>query len=224
MKNIYKKVQKFTAAVLGKFLSIFFPYRLYVRIEYIYRLTYTAWIKSEYKTIGSNCIIGPSINLLNGKYIILGDNVILGKNLVLNAWDKFEGNSFHPVIEIGCNSRIGDDSHITAINKIFIGKNVLTGKKLTITDNSHGLFDIESLQVEPIRRKLYSKGPVVIEDNVWIGEKVTILPGVTIGYGSIIGANSVVSMDIPKYSLAVGAPAKIIKYIDYKDRKFNNGV
>ena len=114
-------------------------------------------------------------------------------------------------ITIGDNSHIGDNVHITAINKVSIGNNVLTGRWVTITDNSHGQFSSTELQVSPEERKLYSKGPVVIEDNVWISDKVTICPGVTIGKGSVIGANSVVTKSIPPYSLAVGIPAKVVK-------------
>lgn len=58
---------------------------------------------------------------------------------------------------------------------------------------------------------LISKGPVVIEDNVWIGEHACIMPGTTIGKGSIVGANAVVTKDVPPYSLVGGVPAKLIK-------------
>ena len=63
-------------------------------------------------------------------------------------------------------------------------------------------------------RAMYSKGPIVIEDNVWIGEMVCILPNVKIGKGSIIGANAVVTKDIPAHALAGGNPAKVIKIIE----------
>ena len=63
----------------------------------------------------------------------------------------------------------------------------------------------------PSLRKLYSKGPVIIEDNVWIGEGVAILPNVIIGENSIIGANAVVTKDIPRNSVVGGNPAKIIR-------------
>ena len=65
----------------------------------------------------------------------------------------------------------------------------------------------------PINRPLFSKGPVVIEDNVWIGDKATILSGVTIGMGAIVGANSVITKDIPAYAVVAGSPAKIIKML-----------
>jgi acetyltransferase-like isoleucine patch superfamily enzyme len=71
----------------------------------------------------------------------------------------------------------------------------------------------------PSERDLYSKGSVTIEDNVWIGDKVTILPNVRIGEGSVIGANSVVTKDIPPFCVAAGNPAKIIRKLnEHKSR------
>lgn len=67
------------------------------------------------------------------------------------------------------------------------------------------------LDIQPNLRPLVSKGPIIIEENVWIGEMVCILGGVHIGKGSIIGAGSVVTKNIPPYSLACGIPAKVVK-------------
>lgn len=67
------------------------------------------------------------------------------------------------------------------------------------------------MDMPPTQRPIYSKGPVVIGDNVWIGDKATILPNVSIGKGAIIAANSVVTKDVPEYSVFAGNPAKIIK-------------
>ena len=82
---------------------------------------------------------------------------------------------------------------------------------MTITDNSHGETDYDSLSIPPIKRSITSKGSVVIGNNVWIGDKVTILPGVTVGDGVVIAANAVVTKDIPPYCIAGGNPAKILK-------------
>jgi acetyltransferase-like isoleucine patch superfamily enzyme len=65
----------------------------------------------------------------------------------------------------------------------------------------------------PTERKVISKGAVIIGENVWIGDKVTILPGVEIGNGVVIGANSVVTKDIPSYCVVGGNPAKVIKQL-----------
>lgn len=94
-----------------------------------------------------------------------------------------------------------------------IGKNVLTGRWITIVDNAHGDFNSAMINIAPIHRPLYIKGEVQIDDNVWIGDKVTIVSGVKIGQNSIIGANSVVTKNIPANCIAGGNPAKIIKVI-----------
>lgn len=174
-------------------------------------MLYTFWISPEFKVIGKGSVILSSIHLVGGKYIILGENVVIGKGVDLTAWDNYGSDVFYPEILIGNNCKIGDDCHITAINKIVLGKNVLLGKKITITDNSHGKIDFAALNLPPCGRQLFSKGNVVINDGVWIGDKATILPGVEIGENAIIGANSVVTKNIPKNSVVGGNPAQIIR-------------
>lgn len=161
---------------------------------------------------------GEIAQFLGGGYITIGDGTTFGDYIYLTAWDRYicvEGGKekeqkFTPQIKIGDNCHFGAYNHITAINRIRIGDNCLTGKWVTITDNSHGTTDGDSLHIEPIRRPLFSKGPVIIGNDVWIGDKATILPGVTIGDGAVIGANAVVSKDVPAYSVVGGNPAKRI--------------
>lgn len=161
-----------------------------------------------------NVFFAPKANriLTNGK-VSIGENTRFGKMAVLTAWDKFNGQSFSPRITIGRNCNFGDFIHITAINRIIIGDNVLIGRWITITDNSHGSIDKHLLSTPPHLRPLVSKGPVVIGNNVWIGDKATILPNVTIGDSAVIAANAVVTKDVPPYSVAAGNPAVIIKQL-----------
>lgn len=146
-------------------------------------------------------------------HIKIGKDCVIGKGSTLTAWPERSVNNQSEII-FGDNVKIGAYSHITAVNKIVIGNNVLTGKNVLITDNAHGASNLASLNIPPSKREIYSKGEVIIEDNVWIGEKVSILPGTHIGYGSIIAANSVVSRDIPPLCVVGGIPAKIIKKLD----------
>lgn len=113
-------------------------------------------------------------------------------------------------MKIGSHCSFGAYNHITCANRVIIGDNCLTGKWVTITDNSHGETDSDSLHLSPTKRPITSKGPVVIGNNVWIGDKATILPGVTIGDGAVIAANAVVTKDVPKYSVVGGNPARIL--------------
>ena len=82
---------------------------------------------------------------------------------------------------------------------------------MTISDNNHGSTDFDTLHEVSVNRKLYTKGPVIIGNNVWIGDKATILGGVTIGDGAVIAANAVVTKDVPAYSVVGGNPARVIK-------------
>lgn len=173
---------------------------------------YTGYYSRKFAKFGSNNLILPYFQMTRGfDSIEIGSNCILGHNLQLTLWHNTDYPSSK--IIIGNNSAIGDNSHITAINRIIIGDNVLMGKRVLITDNAHGATCKELLITPPHKRPLFSKGPVIIEDNVWIGEKATILPDVRIGYGSIIGANAVVTKDVPPFSLVAGNPARVIKTI-----------
>lgn len=195
---------------LGSLLSIFQSYK----IKAIKELIYTGKYKFKFKKFGENSVILPKFrNVCGMNYISIGNNSYIGSLVTLTAYDRYQNQIFIPKITIGDNSCIGDFSHVTCINEIRIGNNVRMGKNILITDNSHGLSEKSEIEIAPNKRPLYSRGPVIIEDNVWIGEKSSILPGVSVGYGSIIAANSVVTKDVPPFTVVGGNPAKVIKEI-----------
>lgn len=159
-----------------------------------------------------NVHIKSSMTILGGKYISIGEQTHFDKECVLTAYDHtLDGSTFTPEIQIGAGCDFGAWNHITAINKIVIGDNLLTGKWVTITDNNHGTTEAKTLQTPPLTRKMISKGAVVIGNNVWIGDKATILPGVMIGDGAVIAANSVVTKNVAAYSIVAGNPARVVK-------------
>jgi len=119
------------------------------------------------------------------------------------------------VVEVGATLTIGDECHleygvsIAASERITIGDRAHIGPYVMIIDSEyHHVYD---------RAGRPSSRPVVIEDDVWIGAKASILPGVTVGRGSIVGAGAVVTKDVPPFSIAGGVPAKVIGQID-RDR------
>lgn len=166
----------------------------------------TAFCKSDHVIwFGSvRSLIGPQC-------MKIGRSTAFGDCLYLTAWTSFLDQKFTPEIIIGNDCCFGAYNHITAINKIVIGDGCLTGKWVTISDNNHGTTSLEDLKKKPMERHIYSKGPVIIGKNVWIGDKSTILSGVNIGDGAIIAANSVVTKDVPPYCVVAGSPARIIK-------------
>lgn len=155
----------------------------------------------------------PPLYLIHSKYVLLGEKVRISEYTTISAWplNKTENK---PLITIGNNVRIGAFAHITSMNGIIIEDNVLLGKFVTISDNSHGSNDYSDLDLPPKERKLSSKGKVIIKKNVWVGDKATILPGVCIGEYSIIGANTVVVKNVPPYSIVCGNPGRIVKTIN----------
>lgn len=192
-------------------ISYLFPYKSIEVMRKLFYVFYTCWIRKNFKQM--NGIVKSPIFLCGGKYISIGQNTIIGRNVCLQCWDKYKNESFYPKLSIGHNSSIRDDGHITCCNKILIGNGVRIGPKVLITDNSHGASTRELLELNPIERPLFSKGPVIIEDNVWIGEKASIMPNVKIGKGAIIGANSVVTKDVSSYSIVGGNPARVLKQL-----------
>lgn len=172
---------------------------------------YSLWISHEFGCCGKECSFKGFALLVNPHYAYIGNNVVMGGEIVLEIYDNYQGVSFSPKFEIGNDSSFGDNGHISCINQVKIGNNVRIGRKVFITDNAHGTSSRDLMDIRPNLRPLSSKGPVIIEDCVWIGEMVCILPGVTIGRGSIVGANAVVTKDIPPYCVVGGNPARIIK-------------
>lgn len=167
--------------------------------------------KCKFKLLGENIKFPKQYWIKNPQYISIGNNFSSLYNLRIEAWDEYEGDLFTPEISIGNNVIMNTDIHIGAIDRVSIGDNVLLASRIYISDHYHGEITAEGINVAPVKRPLKSKGPVIIEDNVWIGEGACILSGVTIGKNSIIGANAVVNKNIPENSVAVGVPAKIIK-------------
>ena len=207
MKKVLKKI---VTGIMRFFL--FSPYMSKI-LAIRFNQLYTIWQSQELNKTGEFLYICYPLYLHGGKYITFGESFSCEQRLRLDALDKFLGEIFNPEIIIGNNVSIQKDCHIAAINKIIIGNNVLIASKVYISDHSHGETTKDNLLLPPGQRKLYSKGPVVIEDNVWLGEGVVVLAGVTIGENSIVGANAVVTKSLPKNCVAVGNPARIIKEI-----------
>ena len=145
------------------------------------------------------------------KYVTIGENFKAGPGFRIECFDYYLGEKYTPSVKIGNNVCINYNCHIGAVNSITIGDNVLIGSNVLITDHSHGSTVYQDLCLAPASRHLYSKGEIIIEDNVWIGEGVCILPGVVIGHNSVIGANAVVTHDIPAFRVAIGNPWRTLK-------------
>ena len=194
---------------MNKIISIILhPSKIAKQIEWNY-------YKKRLANIGKNSQIGQNFSIINPDGISIGDNFSGGCDIALWSWNAVNIKGDDCKLIIKNNVSITDRCIISAANRIEIGNGCLLGRDTFITDNSHGEnISINELNISPHERNIFSKGTVIIGDNVWTGKNVCIMPNVKIGNGAIIGANSVVTHNIPPYSVAVGSPAKVIKTIE----------
>lgn len=157
---------------------------------------------------GRRFFVTGKIELNNPHCISVGNNVGIGKGTYLGPVTEYAGIPYNPRILIGDDTWVGKNCSIAAINKVEIGKHVLFAGHVHITDHSHGYEDT-SQPITP--QKLLCKGPVIIEDDCWLGFSCEILSGVHIGKHCIVAARSVVTKDVPPYSIVAGNPARIVK-------------
>lgn len=150
----------------------------------------------------------PPTALMNERYIRIGSQTMIGPHVALSA-GMVPGQecATDPVVRIGDRCLIGRGSGIVGHFSIDIGDDVWTGHHVYITDQNHGYADLE----RPISQQSMPERPVRIGDGSWIGHGSVILPGADIGRHVVIGANSVVTGVIPDYTVAVGAPARVIR-------------
>lgn len=160
--------------------------------------------------------VGPKANCVSENK----NNIVIGKNCEILGTLCSVGDG---KITIGDHTQIRMNAFVGCVDEIRIGSCVGIAPNCTIYDNN-------THPLEPARRKqMYIDGfygdawkwthadhaPVIIEDNVWIGEGCAILKGVTIGEGSVVGCRSVVTKDVPPYSVVAGNPAKVVKSLEH---------
>lgn len=133
--------------------------------------------------------------LIKNSIDLCGKNIQIETNVLIS-----------PFIEIGNNVEINENVRIR--QNVKIGNDVLIAPNVQLISINHEFSDIST----PIRNQSEIKGKIEIEDDVWIGTNVIVLPNVKIGRGSIVGAGSIVTKDVPEFAIVAGNPAKIIKY------------
>lgn len=178
--------------------------KIILLIEKIY---YYSIIKKMPK-YGKNIRISIGTRIDLPQYVSFGENVYIGKF----SWFSIAqvSQEIIPKVEIGDNTYIGNNFLLSCVEEIKIGKNVMISDRCFIGDTEH-CFDKKDIPIK--EQPLLSAGKVEIGDDCWIGVGTSILPNVKIGKHCVVGANSVVTKDIPDYHIAVGNPTKVIKKI-----------
>ena len=149
----------------------------------------------------------------NRRNVIIGKHSNFDRNSTLRCYKDGNKKGF---IIIGNNVSMGENLRILSSSKVVIEDNCSIASNVFITSENHGL----NPQTKSYNDNPLSSKDILIKDGAWLGEKVIILPGVTVGKKAIVGAGSVVTKDIPDYSIAVGNPAKVIKKYDFEKNEF----
>lgn len=181
----------------------------------IFYIFYYPFYKMSFGGLGKRSRIFSPLKLQGRQCIFLGDRVTIEYKTWLAALPLTGDNC---VLEIQEGTAIGHFNHIYATQKIVIGKNVLTADKVYISDNLH---EYHNIDIPILQQPIKQIKPVFIGDGTWIGENACII-GASIGKQCVIGANSVVTKDVPDYCVAVGVPAKIIKRYNFKEKQWLN--
>ncbi len=174
---------------------------------------YSAWFRlccgRFFLAYGSRSRILAPLGIEGIANIRIGNDVYVSHQALLAAVPHTGAASC--LLDIGDGTSLGSFNHIYATHSIVIGKNVLTANNVYISDNLHGYQDIGTpVKQQPVRQC----NPVEIGDGAWLGQNVCVV-GARVGKNSVIGANSVVTRDIPDFAVAVGAPARVIKRYDH---------
>lgn len=184
------------------------------RCAYIFR--YLFW-RRKFGQMRGFTKLGKNLFINNPECIYLGKIKGIGDNTYLGPVVESVGVKYSPRIEIGDGTWVGKNCSIAAVDSVVIGKDVLFAGHVHITDHSHGY---ELIDVPISKQQLISKGPIVVEDQCWLGFSCEILSGVHIGKHSIVAARSVVTKDVPAYSIVAGNPARIIKQYNKITKKW----
>jgi len=178
------------------------------------KLRALTYYKMCFRQYGQHTLILRPLLLEGCKNISIGDRTFIYDQVWLAAMPLTENKN--PELRIGNNCGIGHFNHIYATNCITIEDGVLTADKVYISDTFHSYEDLNA----PIKeQKVRSPKDVIIGESSWLGENVCVI-GASIGKHCVIGANAVVTHDIPDYSVAVGIPARVIKRYDAQTQKW----
>jgi acetyltransferase-like isoleucine patch superfamily enzyme len=174
----------------------------------------SAWLALACLSAGRNFYCEAPARLIGLRYVRIGDDFRAEPGLRLEVFDRHNGVPFSPSVVIGNGVSINFDVHFACVERLEIGNNVLMASHIYISDHHHGTTDPGDMVLPPSARKLHTRGAVVIEDDVWLGEHVCVMPGVRIGKGSIVAAGAIVTRDLPPYSIAAGVPARVLRTVE----------
>lgn len=193
--------------------------KLYVRLIrkliYLYKKGEEEYLQKTLGHCGIESRITYPFTVTHPELMELGDKTVILNDCRMQVFPELTG--VNAKISIGNNCLIGQRFCVLAGENVNIGNNCSIASDVCIVSENHG---IDPCEKESYGNQRLNIAPVKIEDECWIGERGVIMPGVTIGKKSVIGAGAVVTKSVPAYCIAVGNPAKIIKKFDFEQGKW----
>jgi acetyltransferase-like isoleucine patch superfamily enzyme len=159
-------------------------------------------MRSSFASLGARTRLSMPIQLVGAERIAIGSRVYFGPGCWLLTHEP-EGR-----LEVGDDTSIAGYCVLSAAVSVRIGRSVLFARNVYIADHRHG-FELDDTPI--IDQPLQEIRPVVVEDGAWLGQNVVLLPGVTVGRGAVVGANSVIREDVPPRSVVAGAPGRVVR-------------
>lgn len=159
-----------------------------------------------FASFGARSVIQPPVRLGGVHRISVGSDVFVGAGSWLQV---LEGPGDEPALAIGDGTSVAGGCVLSAAWSVRLGRKVLLARNVYVSDHVHAFRDLERAVLD---QGVDRVEPVEIGDGAWLGQNVVVCPGVSIGRGAVIGANSVVREDVPDYAVAVGAPARVVRY------------
>lgn len=175
----------------------------------IFSLVFNFLFSSSFQRYGKNNRIYWPDAIQGSHYISIDSNVVVRNGAWLLA---LKHGNIDPDLTIHSNTYIGRYSHIVSVRSVIIGSNVLIADKVYISDNIH---EFNKINLPIKNQSILFKSAVTIHDGAWLGENVCII-GASVGKNAIVAANSVVTRDVPDYTVVAGAPAKVIKKYNHE--------
>jgi acetyltransferase-like isoleucine patch superfamily enzyme len=170
---------------------------------------YTRYAGRSFHRFGVGSVIHPPLNVNNPGGIAVGAHVVIGSFSWIGVNADPQGNGPHLVIEDGCS--IGAHAFIHAKRKVYLHRNVILAPRVYIADHHYDYRD----PGRPVMHQAPAEGrDVVIEEDCFLGIGSCVMKGVVVGKHSVIGANAVVTSDVPPYSIVVGNPGRIVRRFD----------
>lgn len=167
--------------------------------------SFSVFAGGAFAAFGKRSVMQPPVRLSGERRIQIGNDVFLGAGGWLQTLD---GTGTGVALRIGDGTRAAGGCVISAAESVTIGRKVLMARNCHVSDHMHAYDDPD---VAILDQGITRVAPVVIGDGAWLGENVVIYPGVNVGAGAVIAANSVVLDDVPARAVAHGAPARVVR-------------